>query len=133
LSKENKEDTRTTKTAKDRIHTSSAKEIKNLQALSPPVSQLGPNYYQNIHSISSSDTHYQKVKNDGPSSNNNLNNNNKNRKINHFTRRQRRMSLDYDKYLKGRSYQLFKSAIRSVKTMVVYRNYLWQILLKEKS
>ena len=129
MSKENKEDTRSTKTAKNRIQINNGvKEIKNLQApsplASPLASPLGPNYYQNIHSISSSDTYYQ-AKGNGYWSSNNHNNNN--RKTNHFTRIQRRSSLDYDKYLKGRSYQLFKSAIRSEKTMVIYRNYLWHL------
>lgn len=35
------------------------------------------------------------------------------------------MPLDYDKYLVGRSYLLFKSAVRSEKSLQLYRQNLW--------
>jgi integrase len=36
-----------------------------------------------------------------------------------------RIPLNYDKYLIGRSYQLFKSALHSDKTLRLYKQYLW--------
>jgi hypothetical protein len=89
-------------------------KIKNTQS-SVVKSNYHHYYYKNIHSISSSPNYQTKGKNDGPSSNNNNT---------HFTR-QKRSSIDYDKYLIGRSYQLFKSAIRSERTMIIYKNRLW--------
>jgi hypothetical protein len=43
---------------------------------------------------------------------------------NHFDKK-RRLPLDYDRYLLGRSYQLFKSAIRSEKTFQLYKRHLF--------
>jgi hypothetical protein len=40
-------------------------------------------------------------------------------------RNKKKPRLDHDKYLLGRSYQLFKSAVRSEKTLSVYKNELW--------
>jgi hypothetical protein len=42
-----------------------------------------------------------------------------------FRRKQARLPLDYDKYLIGRSYQLFKNAIRSEKSLQLYKQNLW--------
>ncbi len=42
-----------------------------------------------------------------------------------FRRKQPRRPLDYDKYLVGRSYQLFKNAIRSEKSLQLYKQNLW--------
>ena len=42
-----------------------------------------------------------------------------------FRRKQSRLPLDYDKYLVGRSYQLFKNAIRSMKSLQLYKQNLW--------
>ena len=42
-----------------------------------------------------------------------------------FKRRQARPPLDYDKYFVGRSYQLFKNAIRSEKSLQLYKQNLW--------
>jgi len=42
-----------------------------------------------------------------------------------FRRKQPRLPLDYDKYLIGRSYQVFKNAIRSEKSLQLYKQYLW--------
>ena len=42
-----------------------------------------------------------------------------------FRRKQPRLPLDYDKYLIGRSYQLFTSAIRSEKSLQLYKQNLW--------
>jgi integrase len=42
-----------------------------------------------------------------------------------FRRKQSRLPLDYNKYLIGRSYQLFKSAIRSEKSLQLYKQHLW--------
>jgi integrase len=42
-----------------------------------------------------------------------------------FKRRHPRPPLDYDKYLVGRSYQLFKNAIRSEKSLQLYKQNLW--------
>jgi hypothetical protein len=82
------------------------KGIKNPQSsVSVIISKPNYHYYQNIHSVSSNSNYQAKRKNGGPSSNNNNT---------HFTR-QKRSSIDYDKHLIGRSYQLLKSAIRSEK------------------
>src|ERR687896_740000 len=43
----------------------------------------------------------------------------------HFSRKQQRLPLDYDKYLVGRSYQLFKIAIHSEKTLRLYKQHLF--------
>jgi integrase len=43
---------------------------------------------------------------------------------NHFGNK-RRLPLDYDRYLLGRPYQLFKGAIRSEKTFILYRHHLF--------
>ncbi|HEX6027514.1 MAG TPA: hypothetical protein VFY64_00595, partial [Nitrososphaeraceae archaeon] len=59
---------------------------------------------QSIHTIASSD------------------NKNKHRS---FIQKQPRRPLDYDKYLVGRSYQLFKNAIRSEKSLQLYKQHLW--------
>src|SRR5215208_2096046 len=40
-------------------------------------------------------------------------------------RRKHRSPLNYDKYLSGRSYQIFKNAIRSNKSLRLYRQYLF--------
>jgi integrase len=40
-------------------------------------------------------------------------------------RNKKKPRLDHDKYLIGRSYQLFKSAVRSEKTLSIYKNELW--------
>ena len=42
-----------------------------------------------------------------------------------FKRKQPRPPLNYDKYLTGRSYQLFKNAIRSEKSLQLYKQHLW--------
>ena len=42
-----------------------------------------------------------------------------------FKRKQPRLPLNYDKYLVGRSYQLFKNAIRSEKSLQLYKQHLW--------
>ena len=42
-----------------------------------------------------------------------------------FIRNEKRIPLNYDKYLIGRSYQLFKYALRSDKTLQLYKQYLW--------
>jgi integrase len=42
-----------------------------------------------------------------------------------FIRNEKRIPLNYDKYLIGRSYQLFKCALHSDKTLQVYKQYLW--------
>lgn len=47
------------------------------------------------------------------------------KKHRYFTRKQPRLPLDYDKYLVGRSYQLFKNAIRSEKSLQLYKQHLW--------
>jgi hypothetical protein len=44
---------------------------------------------------------------------------------NHFRRKQQRLPLDYNKYLIGRSYQLFKGALRSDKTLQLYKQHLF--------
>lgn len=43
----------------------------------------------------------------------------------HFRRKQQRLPLDYNKYLIGRSYQLFKGALRSDKTLQLYKQRLF--------
>lgn len=43
----------------------------------------------------------------------------------HFRRKQQRLPLDYNKYLIGRSYQLFKGALRSDKTLQLYKQHLF--------
>jgi hypothetical protein len=68
-----------------------------------------PNYYQNIQTLSSSSMWYQE-ENDNNNDNTDSNNN---KKLRHFKRTEKKISLDYGKYLTGRTYQLFKSAIRS--------------------
>jgi hypothetical protein len=40
-------------------------------------------------------------------------------------RRKHRSPLDYNKYLLGRSYQVFKNAVRSVNSLRLYRQYLF--------
>ena len=42
-----------------------------------------------------------------------------------FIRNEKRIPLNYDKYLIGRSYQLFKCALHSDKTLQLYKQYLW--------
>lgn len=42
-----------------------------------------------------------------------------------FTRNEKRVLLNYDKYLIGRSYQLFKCALHSDKTLQLYKQHLW--------
>ena len=42
-----------------------------------------------------------------------------------FTRNEKRIPLNYDKYLIGRSYQLFKGALHSDKTLQLYKHHLW--------
>lgn len=42
-----------------------------------------------------------------------------------FSVKQKRSPLNYEKYLYGRSYQLFKGAIRSEKTLTLYNQHLW--------
>jgi len=42
-----------------------------------------------------------------------------------FRRKQPRLLLDYDKYFVGRSYQLFKNAIHSEKSLQLYKQNLW--------
>ncbi len=42
-----------------------------------------------------------------------------------FKRKQPRLPLDYDKYLVGRSFQLFKNAIRSENSLQLYKQHLW--------
>src|SRR5919106_1628124 len=42
-----------------------------------------------------------------------------------FKRKERRLPLDYDKYLVGRSYDLFKNAIRSGKSLQLYKQFLY--------
>jgi integrase len=45
--------------------------------------------------------------------------------IKRFKRKEQRLPLDYDKYLIGRSYDLFKSAIRSDKSLQLYKQFLF--------
>jgi integrase len=45
--------------------------------------------------------------------------------IKRLTRKQQRLPLDYDKYLVGRSYQLFKTAIHSEQTVQLYKQHLF--------
>jgi integrase len=47
------------------------------------------------------------------------------KKYRYFRRNLLRRPLDYDKYLVGRSYQLFKNAIRSEKSLQLYKQNLW--------
>jgi hypothetical protein len=42
-----------------------------------------------------------------------------------FKRKEQRLPLEYDKYLTGRSYDLFKNAIRSDKSLQLYRQFLF--------
>jgi integrase len=42
-----------------------------------------------------------------------------------FTRNEKKVLLNYDKYLQGRSYQLFKGALHSDKTLQLYKQQLW--------
>jgi hypothetical protein len=42
-----------------------------------------------------------------------------------FKRNEKRLPLDYDKYLIGRSYELFKNAIRSDKSLQLYKQNLF--------
>lgn len=42
-----------------------------------------------------------------------------------FKRNEKRLPLDYDKYLIGRSYELFKNAIRSEKSLQLYKQNLF--------
>ena len=42
-----------------------------------------------------------------------------------FIRNEKRTLLNYDKYLMGRSYQLFKCALHSDKTLQLYKHHLW--------
>ena len=42
-----------------------------------------------------------------------------------FIRNEKRIPLNYDKYLIGRSYQLFKCALHSDKTLQLYKQQLW--------
>ena len=42
-----------------------------------------------------------------------------------FTRNEKRVLLNYDKYLIGRSYQLLKCALHSDKTLQLYKQHLW--------
>ena len=42
-----------------------------------------------------------------------------------FMRNEKRIPLNYDKYLIGRSYQLFKCALHSDKTLQLYKQQLW--------
>jgi hypothetical protein len=44
---------------------------------------------------------------------------------NHFGKRRQRLPLDYDRYLLGRSYQLFRNAIPSEKTLRLYKRHLF--------
>src|SRR5215217_416017 len=44
---------------------------------------------------------------------------------NRFRRKQQRLPLDYNKYLIGRSYQLFRGALRSDKTLQLYKQHLF--------
>ena len=42
-----------------------------------------------------------------------------------FTRNEKRIPLNYDKYLIGKYYQLFKYALHSDKTLQLYKQHLW--------
>jgi integrase len=44
---------------------------------------------------------------------------------NHFGEKRQRLPLDYDRYLLGRSYQLFRAAIPSEKTLQLYKRHLF--------
>jgi hypothetical protein len=43
-----------------------------------------------------------------------------------FLRGTKKPHIDYDRYLSGRPFQLFKSAIRSEKTLHIYKYGLWR-------